>query len=52
MKNPPILQQSNEDDEEAALQAARSRYNASQMVRDHLEVHAVNNPGSSSDYGE
>jgi hypothetical protein len=40
----------NDDDEEAILQAARHRYEASVLVRNHLETHAVNNPGASSDY--
>jgi hypothetical protein len=52
MKHPPILQPSDNDDEEAALQAARARYNATEMVREHLENHTSNNPGSASDYGE
>ena len=39
-----------DEDEEAALEAARHRYQASVLVRDHLESHAVNNPGASSDY--
>ena len=38
------------EDEEAALEAARHRYHASVLVRDHLESHAANNPGASSDY--
>jgi hypothetical protein len=39
-----------EDDEEAILEAARHRQHAQTIVRDHLENHADNNPGASSDY--
>lgn len=38
------------EDEEAELQAARHRHNASMLVRDHLETHVATNPGVSSDY--
>lgn len=38
------------EDEEAELQAARHRYHASMLVRDHLETHTASNPGASSDY--
>ena len=66
MRSPPVLQEDisspsplpsappspndDDDDEEAILQAARHRYEASVLVRNHLESHAVNNPGASSDY--
>jgi hypothetical protein len=56
MKNPPVLQEDHPmptapvEDEEAELEAARHRYHASMLVRDHLERHAANNPGASSDY--
>ena len=39
-----------EDDEQAILEAARHREHASSLVREHLENHAANNPGASSDY--
>lgn len=39
-----------EDDEVAMLEAARHREHASTLVRNHLENHAANNPGASSDY--
>lgn len=56
MKNPPVLQEDQPmptapvEDEEAELEATRHRYHASMLVRDHLETHAANNPGASSDY--
>ncbi|KAG7354976.1 hypothetical protein IV203_004332 [Nitzschia inconspicua] len=52
MRQPPILDQRSgtSDDEEAEYQAALARRHASEMVRDHLETHAANNPGASSDY--
>jgi hypothetical protein len=52
MRQPPALDQqpSRNDDEEAAYQAAMARRHASELVRDHLETHATNNPGASSDY--
>ena len=39
-----------EDDRHANLEAARHREHASTIVRNHLENHAANNPGASSDY--
>jgi hypothetical protein len=45
MRNPPIF-----SDEEAARQAALSRDQACDLVRSHLDRHAANNPGASSDY--
>jgi len=39
-----------DNDEEAMIQAVRSREEASTLVRDHLENHEANNPGASSDY--
>ncbi|KAG7359020.1 hypothetical protein IV203_015609 [Nitzschia inconspicua] len=52
MKQPPILDQRSgaSDDDEAEYQAALARRHASELVRDHLETHAANNPGASSDY--
>ena len=56
MKSPPVLQENHPmptaltEDDEAELQAARHRHNASMLVRDHLETHAATNPGASSDY--
>mmetsp|Transcript_859 Transcript_859/g.1571 ORF Transcript_859/g.1571 Transcript_859/m.1571 type:complete len:93 (-) Transcript_859:2009-2287(-) len=50
MKQPPVLQTMSNDDEEAEIQAVMARRHASEMVRDHLETHAANNPGTSSDY--
>ena len=38
------------EDEALELEAARNRHRASMIVRDHLESHAANNPGASSDY--
>jgi len=52
MKQPPVLQTMSNDDEEAEIQAVMARRHASEMVRDHLETHAANNPGTSSDYGK
>lgn len=46
----PAAARRDEDDEEAMLEAARHRQRASSMVRNHLESHVDNNPGSSSDY--
>jgi hypothetical protein len=45
MRSPPVL-----SDEEAGVQAALSRHQASELVRNHLECHRANNPGASSDY--
>jgi len=65
MKNPSVLQEDHpivsmmssntdddddDDDEEARQQAVRYQYEASELVRNHLESHVVNNPGASSDY--
>jgi hypothetical protein len=54
MRPPPVLDQRStarpDDDEEAEYQTAMARRHASEMVRDHLETHAANNPGASSDY--
>jgi hypothetical protein len=52
MKQPPALDQqpSHTEDEEAEYQAAMARRHGSEIVRDHLETHAANNPGASSDY--
>lgn len=46
----PTAPTQDEVDEEAMLQAARHREEASTLVRDHLGNHAANNPGASSDY--
>jgi len=38
------------DDEEAVIQAAKHREQATNLVRDHLKNHVAHNPGGSSDY--
>lgn len=52
MRQPPVLDQqpTRTDDEEAEYQAVMARRHAGELVRNHLETHAVNNPGASSDY--
>ena len=38
------------DEEEAVIQAAKHREQATNLVRDHLKNHVAHNPGGSSDY--
>jgi hypothetical protein len=52
MRQPPVLDQepTRIDDDEAEYQAVLARRLACEHVRSHLETHAANNPGASSDY--